>query len=106
MKKEEILKQLNSKAKKGVAAATLVAMLATGGASLTEAKASVLPEQVDFVSDASEELARTQADWKKLLEEYSQIDCNFDEILIVSDNYYDEITSVKHGIVFNYMTEN
>lgn len=36
----------------------------------------------------------------------NEIKCNFDEILILSDDYYEEETSIKHGIMFEYTSEN
>ena len=67
---------MNKKVKKTLAAGVLATSLLANSANVS---AYVPREEIDTtVEDDSTVIARTSADWKKLLEKYSSYDCNLD----------------------------
>ena len=87
---------MNGKIKKMISAATLAAMLASGPA----AQAYVDPAAIE-IGVEGEELARTQADWKKLLTEYRAIDCNFEDEFVEAMLEIEDFIETTYPVYFS-----
>ena len=91
---------MNKKIKKTLAAGVLATSLLANGATV---QANVPTEKVDTtVEDDNTILARTSADWKKILEEYSKFDFNPDQDCnLLTQPIYD-VVEVSEFIRDNY----
>ena len=87
---------MNAKVKKMISAATLAAMLASGPA----AHAYVDPAAIE-IGGEGEELARTQADWRKLVAEFRAIDCNFEDDYVQTMLEIEDFIERTYSVYFN-----